>query len=139
MVVSVAPSPSRLFWFFVVALLAAVTGTLAILVMRATPGPDLRPTAAVLPVAANMIGGDNDNYSAQITEAITSELSRLADINVASFASALQVGSSHPSIHDAAAALRSRYVVDGSVDDEDRKSTRLNSSHVSESRMPSSA
>ena len=31
-----------------------------------------------------------------------------------------------------------RFVLDG-VLDEDRKSTRLNSSHVSESRMPSSA
>ena len=88
------------------------------LFIREAPGPDLRPTAAILPVAANMIGGDNDNYSAQMTEAITSELSRLGDINVAPFASALQVAGPHPSIHDAAAALRSRYVVDASVDDE---------------------
>jgi hypothetical protein len=56
--------------------------------------PDLRPTAAVLPFEANMIGGDNSNYSALITEAVTSELARLGTISVASYTSASTATSS---------------------------------------------
>src|SRR5207237_9069915 len=82
------------------------------------PPPDLRPTAAVLPFAANMIGGDNDNYSAQMTEAVTSELARLGTISVASFTSAMQFAGKRPSMSDVAAALKSHYIVEASVDDE---------------------
>lgn len=80
--------------------------------------PDLRPTAAVLPFEANMIGGDNSNYSAQITEAVTSELARLGTINVASYTSAMQFEGRRPSMSDVAAALKSTYVIEASVDDE---------------------
>lgn len=82
------------------------------------PPPDLRPTAAVLPFEANMIGGDNDNYSVQITEAVTSELARLGTISVASFTSAMQFEGQRQPMSAVAAALKSRYVVEGSVDDE---------------------
>lgn len=80
--------------------------------------PDLRPTAAVLPFEANMIGGDNSNYSAQITEAVTSELARLGTISVASFTSAMQFEGKRVPMSDVAAALRSTYVIEASVDDE---------------------
>jgi TolB-like protein len=65
-----------------------------------------------------MIGGDNDNYSAQFTEALTSELARLGPISVASYTSAMQFAGQRRSISDIAAALRSRYIVETSIDDE---------------------
>ena len=80
--------------------------------------PDLRPTAAVLPFEANMIGGDNSNYSALITEAVTSELARLGTISVASYTSAMQFEGKRPTMSEVAAALKSAYVVEASVDDE---------------------
>jgi TolB-like protein len=83
-----------------------------------TPAADLRPTAAVLPFEANMIGGDNSNYSALITEAVTSELARLGTISVTSYTSAMQFEGQRRPMHEIAAALRSAYVVEASVDDE---------------------
>ena len=80
--------------------------------------PDLRPTAAVLPFEANMIGGDNSNYSALITEAVTSELARLGTISVASYTSAMQFEGQRRPMSEIAAALKSAYVVEASVDDE---------------------
>ena len=80
--------------------------------------PDSRPTAAVLPFEANMIGGDNSNYSAQITEAVTSELARLGTISVASYTSAMQFEGQRRPMSEIATALRSAYVVEASVDDE---------------------
>jgi len=82
------------------------------------PPPDLRPTAAVLPFEANMIGGDNDNYSALMTEAITTELARLGTISVASFTSAMQFAGQRPSMSEVNTTLKSRYVIEASVDDE---------------------
>jgi TolB-like protein len=82
------------------------------------PAPDRRPTAAVLPFEANMIGGDNSNYSALITEAVTSELARLGTISVASYTSAMQFEGQRRPMSEIAAALRSAYVVEASVDDE---------------------
>lgn len=99
------------------ALIAAV-GLMVWLVSRdRTPQPDLRPTAAVLPFSANMIGGDN-NYSEQITEAVTTELARLGTLGVASFTSAMQFEGRRPAMVEIAAALNSAYVIEGSVDDE---------------------
>jgi hypothetical protein len=46
-------------------LLIAIVAMVFWLGPRSRGPPDLRPTAAVLPFEANMIGGDNDNYSAQ--------------------------------------------------------------------------
>ena len=83
-----------------------------------TPPVDLRPTAAVLPFEANMIGGDNSNYSALITEAVTSELARLGTISVASYTSAMQFEGQRRPMSEIAATLRSAYVVEASVDDE---------------------
>lgn len=83
-----------------------------------TPAPDLRPTAAVLPVEANMIGGDNDNYSAQFTEALTSELARLGTVSVASYTSAMQFEGQRRPMSEIAAALKSNYIVEASIDDE---------------------
>lgn len=80
--------------------------------------PDLRPTAAVLPFAANMIGGDNQNYSALITEAVTTELARLGTISVASFTSAMQFENQRPSMTEIHDALKTKYVIEASVDDE---------------------
>jgi TolB-like protein len=80
--------------------------------------PDLRPTAAVLPFEANMIGGDNSNYSALITEAVTSELARLGTISVASYTSAMQFEGQRRPMSEIAAALQSAYVLEASVDDE---------------------
>ena len=82
------------------------------------PPPDLRPTAAVLPFEANMIGGDNSNYSALITEAVTSELARLGTISVASYTSAMVFGGQRRPMSEIADALGSAYVVEASVDDE---------------------
>jgi TolB-like protein len=83
-----------------------------------TVPPDLRPTAAVLPIEANMIGGDNSNYSALITEAVTSELARLGTISVASYTSAMQFEGQRRPMSEIAAALNSAYVLEASVDDE---------------------
>jgi TolB-like protein len=80
--------------------------------------PDLRPTAAVLPFEANMIGGDNSNYSALITEAVTSELARLGTISVASYTSAMVFEGQRRPMSEISAALKSAYVVEASVDDE---------------------
>lgn len=82
------------------------------------PDVDLRPTAAVLPIEANMIGGDNANYSAQFTEALTSELARLGTVSVASYTSAMQFEGQRRPMSDIAAALKSNYVVEASIDDE---------------------
>lgn len=79
--------------------------------------PDLRPTAAVLPFSANMIGGDND-YSEQITEAVTTELARLGTISVASFTSAMQFEGRRPPMSEVAAALKSTFVIEGTAEDE---------------------
>lgn len=121
----ITPSPvseavrQRRTWPFAIALLAAVAAMVFWLGLRdRNPRPDLRPTAAILPIEANMIGGDNDNYSAQMTEAITSELARLGTISVASFTSAMQFAGHRPSMSDVTAALKSRYVIEASVDDE---------------------
>ena len=81
-------------------------------------GPTSGPTAAVLPFEANMIGGDNSNYSALITEAVTSELARLGTVSVASYTSAMQFEGQRRPMSEIAAALRSAYVVEASVDDE---------------------
>jgi TolB-like protein len=100
-------------------LLAVIAGLVFVLLSRDRhPPADLRPTAAVLPFEANMIGGDNDNYSAQMTEAVTSELARLGTISVASFASAMQFEGQRKPLSEVAAALKSHYVVEASVDDE---------------------
>lgn len=80
--------------------------------------PDPRPTAAVLPFEANMIGGDNDNYSALMTEAVTSELARLGTLSVASYTSAMQFEGRRRPMSEIAAMLRSAYVVEASIDDE---------------------
>jgi len=82
------------------------------------PLPDLRPTAAVLPFEANMIGGDNSNYSALMTEAVTSELARLGTVSVASYTSAMQFEGQRRPMSEIAAALNSAYVLEASIDDE---------------------
>jgi len=106
-------------WPLAIALFAAIAVMVVWLASRdRNPKPDLRPTAAVLPFQANMIGGDNDNYSAQITEAVTTELARLGTVSVASFTSAMQFAGRRPSMGEVADALKSRYVVEASVDDE---------------------
>ena len=102
----------------VVVLLLAVGAMVFWLVRDRRPPQDLRPTAAVLPFEANMIGGDNSNYSALITEAVTSELARLGTISVASFTSAMQFEGQRRPMSEIAAALKSRYVIEASVDDE---------------------
>ena len=100
-------------------LLAVIAAMVFVLLSRDRhPPPDLRPTAAVLPFEANMIGGDNDNYSAQMTEAVTSELARLGTISVASFTSAMQFEGQRRPMSEVSAALKSHYVVEASVDDE---------------------
>ena len=101
------------------AMLVLVVGVLVFWLARdRRVPPDLRPTAAVLPFEANMIGGDNSNYSALITEAVTSELARLGTISVASYTSAMQFEGKRPTMSEVAAALKSAYVVEASVDDE---------------------
>lgn len=82
------------------------------------PPADLRPTAAVLPFEANMIGGDNSNYSALMTEAVTSELARLGTVAVASYTSAMQFEGQRRPMSEIAAALKSTYVIEASIDDE---------------------
>jgi adenylate cyclase len=106
-----------------VPLAAALIGAIAALVFwlgnrDRRPVEDLRPTAAVLPFEANMIGGDNSNYSAQITEAVTSELARLGTISVASYTSAMQFEGRRRPMSEIAASLNSSYVLEASVDDE---------------------
>jgi adenylate cyclase len=100
-------------------LVVVVAGMVLWLVNRdRQPPQDLRPTAAVLPFQANMIGGDNDNYSALITEAVTSELARLGTLSVASYTSAMQFAGERRPMSEVIAALKSDYVVEASVDDE---------------------
>jgi adenylate cyclase len=102
-----------------IALLGVIGALVFVLLGRDRhPPPDLRPTAAVLPFEANMIGGDNDNYSAQMTEAVTSELARLGTISVASFTSAMEFEGQHRPWSEIVAALKSHYIVEASVDDE---------------------
>ncbi|MEO7134997.1 MAG: hypothetical protein ABI024_12330 [Vicinamibacterales bacterium] len=82
------------------------------------PAQDTRPTAAVLMFQANMIGGDNDNYGAQMTEAVTSELARMGTVSVASNTSAMQFAGKRRPMSEIAAALSSAYIVEASIDDE---------------------
>jgi adenylate cyclase len=114
-----APAPrSRVAIPLAIALVAVIGVMVWWLNRDQTPQLDLRPTAAVLPFAANMIGGDNQNYSALITEAVTTELARLGTISVASFTSAMQFENQRPTMSQVADALKSTYVVEASVDDE---------------------
>ena len=110
---------SRRWWLPALALIVVISTMMLWLVNRdRQPLQDLRPTAAVLPFEANMIGGDNSNYSALITEAVTSELARLGTISVASYTSAMQFEGQRRPMSEIAAALNSAYVVEASVDDE---------------------
>jgi TolB-like protein len=117
-----ATTPGRHSWSAVplgVGLIVAIGAMVFWLASRdRQPQQDLRPTAAVLPFEANMIGGDNSNYSALITEAVTSELARLGTISVASYTSAMQFEGQRRPMSEVAAALNSHYVVEASVDDE---------------------
>nr|ALS90726.1 protein of unknown function (DUF1049) [uncultured bacterium] len=117
-----APTPGRGSWLtisFAAGLIVAVAAMVFWLGSRDRhPPPDLRPTAAVLPFEANMIGGDNSNYSALITEAVTSERAMLGTISVASYTSAMQFEGQRRPMSEIAAALKSNYVVEASVDDE---------------------
>jgi TolB-like protein len=118
------PQPAPFRWSgltmpFAAGLLIVVVGMVLWLGSRDRhPPPDMRPTAAVLPFEANMIGGDNSNYSAVITEAVTSELARLGTISVASYTSAMQFEGQRRPMSEVSAALKSAYVVEASVDDE---------------------
>lgn len=114
-----APRRSRAMFPLAAALLIAIGALVFWLGNRdRNPPQDLRPTAAVLPFQANMIGGDNDNYSALITEAVTSELARLGTLSVASYTSAMQFEGQRRPMSEISAALKSAYVVEASVDDE---------------------
>ena len=114
-----APRQSRAMAPLVAVLLVAIGALVFWLGSRdRSARPDLRPTAAVLPFEANMIGGDNSNYSALITEAVTSELARLGTISVASYTSAMQFEGQRRPMREVAAALNSAYVLEASVDDE---------------------
>lgn len=102
-----------------IALMALVAAMVIWLGVRdRRPPPDLRPTAAVLPFEANMIGGDNDVYGSRMTEAVTSELARLGTVSVASFTSAMQFAGQRRPMSEMAVALHSAYVVEASIDDE---------------------
>jgi TolB-like protein len=120
--VAVDSAPARRSWATIplgAALVVAVAAMVFWLGSRDRhPAADLRPTAAVLPFEANMIGGDNSNYSALITEAVTSELARLGTISVASYTSAMQFEGQRRPMSEIATALKSAYVVEASVDDE---------------------
>jgi TolB-like protein len=119
--VDTASNPGRTSrtWPYALALVGAIAAMVFWLAIRdGHPRPDLRPTAAVMPIEANMIGGDNDNYSALMTEAITTELARLGTISVASFTSSMQFAGRRPSMSEVNTALKSRYVIEASVDDE---------------------
>jgi TolB-like protein len=110
---------SRPLWLPAIALVVLISGMVFWLVNRdRRPPADLRPTVAVLMFQANMIGGDNDNYGSQMTEAVTSELARLGTLSVASNTSAMQFAGQHPPMSEIAAALKSTYIVEASVDDE---------------------
>ena len=85
----------------------------------ASAGPIVRPTAAVLAFEANMIGGDNSNYSrADDRSASPRELARLGTLSVASHTSAMQFDGQRRPMSEIAAALNRAYVVEASVDDE---------------------
>lgn len=110
---------SRTIWLPALALIVVIAGMVLWLVNRdRQPAQDTRPTAAVLPIQANMIGGDNDNYSALMTEAVTSELARLGTVSVASYTSAMQFAGRRAPMSEISAALKSAYVIEASVDDE---------------------
>jgi len=101
------------------ALVVATAALIYVLTARdRTPPAARRPAAAVLPVEANMIGGDNSNYSALFTEALTSELARLGTISVASYSDAMQFEGQRRPIAEVAAVLKSSYIVAVSIDDE---------------------
>ncbi|MEJ7666431.1 MAG: hypothetical protein WKG07_46410 [Hymenobacter sp.] len=55
---------------------------------------------------ANMIGGDNDNYGAHMTEVVTSELARMGTLSVAPNTSAMQFAGQRRPMAEIAAALR---------------------------------
>mgnify|MGYP003350416470 FL=1 len=57
-----------------------------------------------------MIGGDNDSYSTQFTDALTSTLARLGPVRVAPFARAVQFMDQHPSTKDAAEEIGRAHV-----------------------------
>lgn len=110
---------SRGLWIPAVALIALIAALVMWLGSRDRhPSRDTRPTAAVLMFEANMIGGDNDNYGAHMTEAVTSELARMGTVSVASTTSALQFAGQRRPMSEIAAALNSSYIVEASIDDE---------------------
>jgi TolB-like protein len=78
---------------------------------------DTRPTIAVLAFDTNMIGGD-ETTPRYLTEAITTELTRLGTMNVASYSSAMRLQGQRLSSKEQSAALNSTYLIEGSIDDE---------------------
>ena len=65
-----------------------------------------------------MIGGDNSDYSALITEAVTSELARLGPSASRRTRAPCSLPVSDRPMSEVATALDSAYVIEASVDDE---------------------
>ena len=126
---------------------------------RPTPAPDPAPAYGL--DLRGKFTGEHAAADAAITDALLAELAdviewdgrqspprlttgtQLADLRVAAReyrTRGVSLGARQPLARDAIKAFLDEEVgIDGGPVDEDRKSTRLNSSHVSESRMPSSA
>lgn len=112
------PRQSRISLVLAAALLIAVGGMIAWLVVWQRQRPaDTRPTIAVLAFETNMIGGD-ETTPRYLTEAITTELTRLGTMNVASYSSAMRLQGQRLSSKEQSAALNSTYLIEGSIDDE---------------------
>ena len=105
------------------------------------PGsPPPRLSLVVLPFAN--IGGDHDQeyFADGITESLTTDLSRISGAFVIARSTAFAYKTKRIDLRQIGRDLNVRYALEGSVQrGGDRKSTRLNSSHIQKSRMPSSA
>jgi adenylate cyclase len=120
--VAAAPAPvavrSRATIPLAIALTVVVAGMIAWLAMlQRGPKVDTRPTVAVLWFETNMIGAD-DTTGRYLTEAVTTELTRMGTVNVASYTSAMRFAGQRLSSRDLSAQLHSTFLVEASVDDE---------------------
>ena len=122
-----APQPrrSRLTIPLTVGLLCAIAAMVVWLGgWNRQPKPDLRPSVAVLAFATHVAGEEYERLAAHLTDSVTSELARLGTVSVASHTSAMQFAGQRGSIKDISAALNARYIVEASVD-QDEKSQLL--------------
>ena len=110
--VTVRPRRSRAVLSLVAGGIAIVIGLLALWMWRPQPA---RPAVAVLPFSEYSNGSNAAGVAARLNDDVTSELARLARVDVVSHTSATQFAGARKPLRDIAAALHADFVVEATV------------------------